>query len=117
MGILIGCALFFWVLDLWGLDLPLGRSVVQSVSSIFATLLLAYVVWEICRTIIDRKLEEDRAKGPVRILEAVGTTAWAAGFGAGPESDQGPVEEVCPNWKKRDVLVKPVGGKGCAGEI
>jgi hypothetical protein len=28
--------------------------------SIFATLLLAYVVREICRTVIDRKLEEDR---------------------------------------------------------
>ena len=60
MGILIACALFFWVTNLWGLDLPLGRSVVQSAASIFATLLLAYVVWEICRTIIDRKLEEDR---------------------------------------------------------
>jgi hypothetical protein len=60
MGILIGCALFFWVMNLWGLDLPLGRSVVQSALSIFATLLLAYVVWEIFRTIIDRKLEEDR---------------------------------------------------------
>ena len=65
MGILIACALFFWVMNLWGLDLPLGRSVVQSAASIFATLLLAYVVWEICRTIIDRKLEEDRAQsGP-----------------------------------------------------
>jgi small-conductance mechanosensitive channel len=62
MGILIGCALFFWVLDLWGLDLPLGRSVVQSAASIFATLLLAYVVWEISRTIIDRKLEEERGR-------------------------------------------------------
>ena len=60
MGILITCALFFWVMNLWGLDLPLGRSVVQSAASIFATLLLAYVVWEICRTIIDRMLEEDR---------------------------------------------------------
>ena len=62
MGILIGCALLFWVMDLWGLDLPLGRSVVQSVASIFATLLLAYVIWAICRSIIDRKLEEDRAQ-------------------------------------------------------
>ena len=62
MGILIGCALFFWVLNLWGLDLPLGRSVVQSAASIFATLLLAYVVWEICRSIIDRHLEQDRAQ-------------------------------------------------------
>jgi small-conductance mechanosensitive channel len=62
MGILIGFALFSWVLDLWGLDLPLGRSLVQSAASIFATLLLAYVIWEICRSIIDRKLEEDRAQ-------------------------------------------------------
>jgi small-conductance mechanosensitive channel len=62
MGILIACALFFWVMNLWGLDLPLGRSIVQSALSIFATLLLAYVVWEICRTIIDKKLEEDRAQ-------------------------------------------------------
>jgi len=60
MGFLIACALFFWVLNLWGLDLPLGRSIVQSATSIFATLLLAYVVWEICRSVIDRKLEEDR---------------------------------------------------------
>ena len=60
MGILIFGALFFWVMNLWGLDLPLGRSIVQSAASIFATLLLAYVVWEICRTIIDRKLEEDQ---------------------------------------------------------
>jgi small-conductance mechanosensitive channel len=60
MGILIGCALFFWVMNLWGLDLPLGRTLVQSALSIFATLLLAYAVWEICRSIIDRKLEEDR---------------------------------------------------------
>jgi small-conductance mechanosensitive channel len=60
MGILIGCALFLWVMNLWGLDLPLGRTLVQSALSIFATLLLAYAVWEICRSIIDRKLEEDR---------------------------------------------------------
>ncbi|MGB5745959.1 MAG: mechanosensitive ion channel family protein, partial [Desulfobacterales bacterium] len=60
MGMLIACALFFWVMNLWGLDLPLGRSIVQSVASVFTTLLLAYVIWEIVRTIIDRKLEEDR---------------------------------------------------------
>jgi small-conductance mechanosensitive channel len=60
MAILIACALLFWVMDLWGLDLPLGRSIVQSAASIFATLLIAYAVWEIFRSIIDRKLEEDR---------------------------------------------------------
>lgn len=60
MAILIFGALFFWILKLWGLDIPLGRSIVQSAASIFATLLLAYVVWEICRTLIDRKLEEDQ---------------------------------------------------------
>jgi len=70
MGILIGCVLFFWVLTLWGLDLPLGRSIVQSAVSIFATLLLAYVVWEICRTIIDRNLEEDRAQSGLDMEES-----------------------------------------------
>ena len=59
MGILIACALFLWVMNLWGLDLPLGRTLVQSALSIFVTLLIAYAVWEICRSIIDRKLEEE----------------------------------------------------------
>jgi len=60
MGMLIACALFFWVMNLWGLDLPLGRSIVHSATSIFSTILMAYVVWEICRSVIDRKLEEGR---------------------------------------------------------
>ncbi|UCD79565.1 MAG: mechanosensitive ion channel family protein [Desulfobacterales bacterium] len=60
MGVLIAFALVFWVMDLWGLNLPLGRAVIRSALSIFATLLLAYVFWEICRGFIDRKLEEDR---------------------------------------------------------
>ena len=70
MGMLIACALFFWVMNLWGLDLPLGRSIVQSAANIFAILLLAYVVWEICRTIIDRKLEEDRPQSEQGMEEA-----------------------------------------------
>ena len=60
MGMLIAATLFFWVMQLWGLDLPLGRTVFRSALSIFATFLLAYAVWEICRTMIDRHLEEDR---------------------------------------------------------
>jgi small-conductance mechanosensitive channel len=69
MGILITCALFFWVMNLWGLDLPLGRSIMQSALSIFATLLLAYVVWEICRSMIDKKLDEDRAQSGLADME------------------------------------------------
>jgi len=57
-------------MNLWGLDLPLGRSIVQSAASIFATLLLAYVIWEICRTIIDRKLEEDQLQSGDDLGEA-----------------------------------------------
>ncbi len=70
MGILIFCTLFFWIMNLWGLDLPLGRSIVQSALSIFATLLLAYAVWEICRTIIDRKLEEDRSQAGIDLEDS-----------------------------------------------
>ena len=69
MGILIACALFFWVMNLWGLDLPLGRSIMQSALSIFATLLLGYVAWEICRSIIDKKLDEDRAESGLADME------------------------------------------------
>ena len=69
MGILIACALFFWVMNMWGLDLPLGRSIMQSALTIFATLLLAYVVWEICRSIIDKKLDEDRAQSGLADME------------------------------------------------
>jgi small-conductance mechanosensitive channel len=69
MGILIAFALFFWVMNLWGLDIPLGRSIMQSALSIFATLLLAYVVWEICRSIIDKKLDEDRAQSGLADME------------------------------------------------
>jgi small-conductance mechanosensitive channel len=70
MGILIFCALFFWIMNLWGLDLPLGRSIVQSALTIFTTLLVAYAIWEICRAIIDRKLEEDRAQSGVDLEES-----------------------------------------------
>lgn len=70
MGLLIFCALFFWIMNLWGLDLPVGRSIVQSALTIFTTLLVGYAVWEICRAIIDRKLEEDRAQGGVDLEEA-----------------------------------------------
>ncbi len=62
MSLLIACTLFSWIMNLWGLDMQLGRTVVQSALSIFTTLLLAYVIWEICRTIIDRKLEADKPK-------------------------------------------------------
>jgi len=74
MGLLITCALFFWVMNLWGLDLPLGRAIVQSAVSIFATLLLAYVVWEICRSLIDRKLEEDRPQSEQDMEDMEGGT-------------------------------------------
>jgi len=60
MGILIASTLFFLVMKEWGLDLPLGRILFRSVLSIFATFLLAYAASEICLTIIDRKLVEDR---------------------------------------------------------
>ncbi len=70
MGILIFCALFFWIMSLWGLNLPLGRSIVQSALTIFTTLLVAYALWEICRTIIDRKLEEDRSESGVDLEES-----------------------------------------------
>ena len=70
MGFLIVISLIFWIMDLWGLDLSSGHTVFQSVINIFATLLLAYIFWEICRTFIDRKLEEDQAQYGTDLEEA-----------------------------------------------
>jgi len=74
MGIIIACALVFWVMNLWGLDLPLGRAFVRSILSISATFLLAYAIWEICRTIIDRKLEQDRPQSEKDVEDVEGGT-------------------------------------------
>jgi len=50
--------IFFWINKLWGVDITIGRAVSKAAISIFMSLLIAYVLWEFAKGIIDRRLRE-----------------------------------------------------------
>ena len=51
--------LLFIVLELWGIDLPLGRIFAADALKIIMVLILGFVIWEFVKTRIDRKLREE----------------------------------------------------------
>lgn len=51
-------SLAFWLLGLWGVDLPLARRVVDAAFDIIVTLALAHLVWGAVSRFIGRKLAE-----------------------------------------------------------
>ncbi len=68
--LVLAAFLFFAVMRLWGLDLPIGRIFTSHVLSVIATLLLGVIVWEFTKARIDKKLleempatDEDRDEG------------------------------------------------------
>jgi small-conductance mechanosensitive channel len=59
LRILLVALLFFVILRLWGIDLPLGRLFTSTALNIIGLLLLGIVVWQFTRTRIDRKIKEE----------------------------------------------------------
>ncbi len=59
MALLIGLLLLFWIFRLWGIEIPLGLKIVKSASTIFVTLLFAYIFWEAVKAYIDMKIREE----------------------------------------------------------
>ncbi|MDM8537160.1 mechanosensitive ion channel family protein [Desulfobacterales bacterium HSG17] len=57
MGILILMGLTTWVLNLWGIDLPVGQAITDASIKIFITAILGYAIWEVLKTVIDRKIQ------------------------------------------------------------
>ncbi len=51
--------LFFMVLRLWGIDLPIGRLFTSHALNIIVTLIIGFFVWEFTKARIDRKLKEE----------------------------------------------------------
>jgi small-conductance mechanosensitive channel len=51
--------LFFVVLKMWGIDLPIGRVFTGAVFSILVTFILALVTWHVISRIIDERLKEE----------------------------------------------------------
>jgi small-conductance mechanosensitive channel len=55
----LAALLFFIVLGLWGIDLPIGRIFAAEALQIIMILILGVVVWEFAKSRIDRKLKEE----------------------------------------------------------
>jgi small-conductance mechanosensitive channel len=55
----LAALLFFIVLGLWGIDLPLGRIFAADALKIIMIVIIGFVVWEFAKSRIDRKLKEE----------------------------------------------------------
>lgn len=57
--IAIGAALFFWLLSLYDVDLPLGEATARALINIMVTLVLAYVFWLYVSSAIERRIRPE----------------------------------------------------------
>jgi small-conductance mechanosensitive channel len=59
LRILLAALLFFVILRLWGIDLPVGRMFTSTALNIIGLALLGFVVWQFIKARIDRRLREE----------------------------------------------------------
>jgi len=52
----LAALLFFWVLDIWNVDLPVGESVVRTLIKILMVVLICYVAWGLINAAIMRRM-------------------------------------------------------------
>ena len=55
----LAALLFFWTLDIWNLDLPIGEEVVGTLMEILAILLICYVAWGLINAAILRRMRAE----------------------------------------------------------
>ena len=48
--------LFFWILDIWNVDLPIGEAVVRTLIEILMVVLICYVAWGLINAAIQRRM-------------------------------------------------------------
>jgi small-conductance mechanosensitive channel len=51
--------LFFWTLDIWNVDLPIGEAVVETLIKILAIVLICYVAWGLINAAIMRRMRQE----------------------------------------------------------
>ena len=51
--------LFFWILDIWNVDLPVGESVVRTLIKILMVVLICYVAWGLINAAIQRRMRQE----------------------------------------------------------
>jgi moderate conductance mechanosensitive channel len=51
--------LFFWILDIWNVDLPVGEAVVRTLIKILMIVLICYVAWGLINAAIMRRMRQE----------------------------------------------------------
>jgi len=51
--------LFFWILDIWNIDLPIGEAVVKTLIKILVVVLVCYVAWGLINAAIQRRMRQE----------------------------------------------------------
>jgi len=59
----LAAMLFFWMLNIWGISLPIGETLVKSVLKILVVVLVCYVAWGIINAAIARRMQREMADG------------------------------------------------------
>jgi hypothetical protein len=69
LRVLLVALMFFLILSLWGIDLPVGRLFTSTALNILGLLLLGVVVWQYIKTRIDKKIREEMPAGDEEMEE------------------------------------------------
>jgi small-conductance mechanosensitive channel len=50
----------FWLLSIWGIDLPIGKEVTAAVFNILVVVIIGYVAWEVISAAIQRRIKQEK---------------------------------------------------------
>ncbi len=59
LNVLIAAAVLFWLMELWGIDVHIGRAVVRAAFSVLVAVLLSYVTYELINARIEIRLRQE----------------------------------------------------------
>jgi small-conductance mechanosensitive channel len=59
LRITLAAFVFFYLLEIWGIDIQVGKSVTRTAFNILIAVLICYVTWEVTSAAIQRKLAEE----------------------------------------------------------
>jgi len=57
LRIALAASMFFWIMSVWGIELPVGKGVSNATFDILITVLICYVAWELINATIQRRIQ------------------------------------------------------------
>jgi small-conductance mechanosensitive channel len=57
LRIALAASMFFWIISVWGIELPVGKGVANATFDILITVLICYVAWELINATIQRRIQ------------------------------------------------------------